>query len=730
MAKPAARSIRGIIAACILALVALPAQSLEQRISEWLWAEGDEAAWAAPDFDDADWSSTSETPRPSAIGSLYWMRARVELSADAPERLWFLCGTNGPAFEFFVNGVYSGSRGSPLPLKLNNSKPAHFLLPPAADGTYVLALRCAYYGASSPLPEFSIADEAAMSLFAGLRTFLNTGIYAIFAALNLFLGAYFLSKWVFRGRSEKSSALFSFILLFCAAYFYSMSGGDYLINASWFRALTRSSIYVGVSFLPAFMIAFFDLHPKKLLARGSVFLALGLTIAMVAVSADDNLNMLIFTVGLAPLMAVIVYAFVVALRSALKGRSDAWPVTVGIGLGMLLAAHDVYYQFGGRTPFAWIQGIAFFMLTLSVFVALSMRESKLAGELTAYAEESREKNRELAGYLEKIVAAGQAAAAIAEELDQAASAARVAAVTSAGASRAIDERSEGPARDASRTEELVSGFAESAGKVDGSLSTQSSDIERTAAAAIELSAGAESVAGGIEKAAAFTESLAALTERGLDAAGALELAMRKIQESSSGIAQIVDAMDQFAERTNLLAMNAAIEAAHAGQSGRGFGIIANEVKKLAQAQAERAVQIKNEVTGITARVEEGAAESAKARAALGDISGGAVGAAERLAEVRQGTQQQARASAEIRDAMGELASVAASVREESLRQAEMAKRASVAVASVSTGAMGMREASKAIAAEAGSLVNATRRLVDLAARCRQLTASLAGSTRA
>jgi methyl-accepting chemotaxis protein len=136
---------------------------------------------------------------------------------------------------------------------------------------------------------------------------------------------------------------------------------------------------------------------------------------------------------------------------------------------------------------------------------------------------------------------------------------------------------------------------------------QASALEQTAASMEQLGATARRNTDNAQEGNRLANDASAVADKGRDAVRQVEQTMQGIDESSRKIAETIRVIDAIAFQTNILALNAAVESARAGAQGRGFAIVAAEVRTLAARSAQAAREINALIQTSVERVRNGSA---------------------------------------------------------------------------------------------------------------------------
>lgn len=149
---------------------------------------------------------------------------------------------------------------------------------------------------------------------------------------------------------------------------------------------------------------------------------------------------------------------------------------------------------------------------------------------------------------------------------------------------------------------------------------QAARLQQVASSMAQLDTAVRAIDESASNAAKLALGASELAGQGSAVMGRVIETMEQITRSSNTIGEITSLIDNIAFRTNILALNAAVEAARAGEMGRGFGVVAGEVRALAHSSAQAAREIKSLIEQSKERVSAGSLLVGEAGSAMEEIS--------------------------------------------------------------------------------------------------------------
>ena len=184
------------------------------------------------------------------------------------------------------------------------------------------------------------------------------------------------------------------------------------------------------------------------------------------------------------------------------------------------------------------------------------------------------------------------------------------------------------------------------------------------AAVQELQATIANITSGVEKSSAKTEDsyqeankYATEADQSRVEMEAMMTAMSRINETSQKIGNIISDIEDIASQTNLLSLNASIEAARAGDAGKGFAVVADQIRKLAEQSTQSAVDTRQLIESSLAEVEEGNKAAQRAADSIESVVDGIKSIAETSQELSQISQEQATAMEQAEQGINQISEV-------------------------------------------------------------------------
>jgi methyl-accepting chemotaxis protein len=278
----------------------------------------------------------------------------------------------------------------------------------------------------------------------------------------------------------------------------------------------------------------------------------------------------------------------------------------------------------------------------------------------------------------------------------------------------IGSQVENQANSVSQTVSAVEEIAQNIQSLENMIETQSSGVVEASAAVEEMIGNISSVNNSVGYMAQSFDALIQNTEAGIQRQNDVNQRIHNIEEQSKALQTANKTISDIAGQTNLLAMNAAIEAAHAGEAGKGFSVVADEIRKLSETSSAQSKTIREELLKIEGSINDVVSASQASTDMFVEVSNSITQTQQLVLQIKGAMEEQQEGSKQIGDALKLMNDNTSEVRAASHEMAEGNKSILVEIDQLRNTTGVIRDSMDKISSSAGDIKETSNALSEIA----------------
>jgi len=508
---------------------------------------------------------------------------------------------------------------------------------------------------SRPLPALSIADYRYNAARVFFKNLLNVHLVLAAQFVAILIALYHFFAFVFKGAKDPRYLFFAlFSMSFALAYSnigFSFDSNHYTLLVK----ITRSFQLLSLGFYSLFLIETTGLfaRQKKPVVAGIILYSIA-NAAFIAFQPDKEAVNAVFAItNFVYFVPILLFCIGIPIAAIVSRKNlKIIPLLISTLIVAIASLRDMMALNAGTEPLFWYAPYAFLILVIAIYGILVYDESVLHKQSIKISKEIDEKNKSLNLLLDNIVKVIKNSSDSNQKLDT--SIANTIAIMTeyTHGNKKIDETilSQFKLIDdmITKISERVRDFAD---KIPRAIWEQVSIVEQTNGIIKNMNDDINIMANDSVTTNDYAKHLASLAVESKDLIFKSKKNMELISENSAFLNTMLKSIDDISEKTNMLSFNASIEAARAGNAGKGFSVVAVEIRQLAEKSKTTLTESFTNIKGMMDTVKNGIELSNKVTQRLLTIIDNSGKSSEMIDGITGSMKKQQRESETIRSGM-------------------------------------------------------------------------------
>ncbi len=506
----------------------------------------------------------------------------------------YVAPTNYP-YDVFLNGAllhkagrYAGEYNSTVFTAYNILLPGSLLR--FGEGKNEIAIKIVtWYGENTPLEALTLASYDSNSGRVFWRNLVYTHLLQGVSFLTLIISLYFSFLFVLGGFKDRKYVYF---ILLCLTFFmgcYNISFFHDATSEMINEKISKSGFPLAVMFLTFFIMELTETLNKKIYIKillGAI--AVVSTLTVVLAKDKIELNAAFNAVANMFIMVLLLINLVILFVAIIKKKQKSAILVLVAFLAIVgTSAHDIYYINTTLDPYTWMSSYGFCFMVISLFVLMAQEQIKTSRESVRQSETLKEVNTVQTKIITNVENVSSNLAASATQLDRIIAQSIDVIGNYGNDNRKITEKAikefDGLDATINALKNRINDFSD---RISSSIHNQTSIVEEFTATFTNQTAHLENVISSVTESAKIADNLAVIANTSSNVVVQSKKSIEKLSDYSIFLNNVLTVLEDVVDRTNLLSINAAIEAARAGQVGKGFNVLALEIRKLASQSKE------------------------------------------------------------------------------------------------------------------------------------------------